>query len=559
MITDTVSTPLGPNWTHNFNISVKRQGTNNYQLVYIGPDGKRIFYNDTNNDGVYVPLPRYGSYSVVTYTGSSYILSQKDRTELTFNASGQLTQIKDVNDNFISLTYTGITLTLITLPNSAAITLTYNTDNLIDTVTDPAGNLTTIGYTNGLLDSISKTGTPLWQYQFYYKTGTNLVETVSNPLNDDIIYGYDAMTPPRLTAITRTVNSILKTRSISYNDITKTTIISDFDGITSTIKYNYPLAVLNNTIDPSGNTITNTFDSGRNLLSRTNSRGYTTFYSYDIGGNATAITDAIGCTTNYYYQDATNPDLPTLIIDPRNVAISLTYDTKGNLLTRIDAYGITTAEQRTNYEYYTNGKLWKEARDSLGLNIVTEYVYSNGYLWKKIIDPAGIGLTYEYEYDVLGQLKKAYNSYDAAHPKNSTLYTEYDYDNRGNRTQVTAPYDTTLVRSVVTKFDYTLLDKTDTRTDDFGYRNVVTKYNYNNLGLLTSTVVDQGELNITASTEYYDNSRVKKTTDPESATTEYFYYSNKWFWYTKKQITDTGYAFTYYSYDANGNKTSEID
>ncbi|MEW6026870.1 MAG: RHS repeat-associated core domain-containing protein [Planctomycetota bacterium] len=546
--------PLGPNWTHTFNQCITRQANT---IIYIASDGRRTFYQDTNNDNVFESLSVYGSYSVVTDTGSEFILTQRDKTQLTFNGQGHLSEIKDRNNNLVTLLYTGSDLTTIRLaPNgrtSRDITIGYSV-GLISTITDPAGNTSNIYYTNGLLTSFSSPGNATWS--FTYKTGTNLVETVLSPIastSDGMVgFSYGAV-DNKVTSVTRYINGTSYTSTFGYDTINNQTTITNYDGNAFIATYNYDLTSWDNKTDESGYTYNIVLDDNRNVLTRTNARNISTSYEYDPIGNLTCITDALGYTTLYQYGDSANPYLATAIIDALGVTTSYTYDASGNMTRKIETVG-TSVEQRTDYTYDLDGRLSTETKDPLGINILTEYHYDTyGYVWKKIVDPSGLNITSEYLNNIVGWVGTAYKPYTANNPKGP--YTSYQYDSRGNVTYITDSY------GVITKFNYNLTDELTYRTDDYGLKNIVSKYDYDGFGRLKISTVDYGTgtLNITSTFDYYPDNTVQKATDSEGATTEYFYYPNGWVEYAKNQITDTGYAYTYYYYDTTGNVTNIID
>ncbi|MFH1230942.1 MAG: Ig-like domain-containing protein [Planctomycetota bacterium] len=557
--------PLGPNWTHTFNQSIKANPDGS--LSYRFPSGKQIVCRFNSPTGKYIPLPEYGDHSELTIQSGSYILTKKDKTVYTFNSSGQLTQIRDRNNNTMTLTYTGNNLTTITLPGGRTITLSY-TNNLIYQITDPASNVTTLSYSSGQLQTIAKTGG--WQWSFSYVSG-NRISFVTKPGN--IVTGYEYNTDNRLNKVTNTINGIPVTRTFTYNS-DSIVDIKDRDGNISHIKYDLALDARKDATDADGNITHNTFDSNRNLTKQTSPLGFDTAYDYDARGNVTRITDVLGHTTNYHYDDTNNPDFPTRIIDDHNVTTKMIYDANnGNLTERTEAFG-TDAAQVTTYEYYPSGdqnagRLKKKTRDPgvyPHLNLITKYEYNtNGYLYRTIIDPteynaAGLNIIYQTTYDALGQVDTS------SCPRSLQPSFQYTYDDRGNRltvrTYITPP------TSYLATFDYDLTDYLNQKTEDSGTGglNIITKYDHDDIGRLISTIVDYGVgtnyLNITTSTEYDGEGRVKKTTDPEGATTEYSYYGNGWLESVNRELKDSEpnrYALAQYFYDANGNRRHVID
>ena len=553
--------PLGLNWTHNFNQRVSIQG--NY-IVYINYDGSRVFYYFDPANSVYRAFPQYGDYSTILYDGNTFTLARKDRTVLTFNNSGYLTGITDVNGNSVGLIYSPTGLT-INLPNGNAIGLGYDAQWRIATVTDPASNQVTINYnaTTGLLESFTSPGAASWQFGYVTITdpitGTNLVTLVTNPLGGTESVQYDIRN--RAQYITKTIETIPYTRTIIYDDINNVVTLTDYSGLGSTAEqYNYGLNAWSVITDAMGYATVNTFDANRDLRSRRNARGYTTSFTYFSEGRVDTITDPL-CTTTYRYEDPANPDLPTQITKVEtNISTLFVYDSNGNMRFRVEGVGSNPdISKYTEYVYYPDGKLWKEIRDPqipgnpLGLNVVTEYFYTDGYLTKKIVDSGNLNITSEYEYNLLGKMTRAYNAYQP--PDSKSVYIGYSYtDGRSNLTDVTDQ------SGITNHFVYNIMDSVMEKTEDYGGANsVLTVYGYDNFNRLTSSVVDVGGLNISTATGYDADDRVIWSRDPVNVTTDYFYWPNGRLQYTQKPLNGTEIARTYYWYDGNGNVTAVQD
>ncbi|MEW6026192.1 MAG: RHS repeat-associated core domain-containing protein [Planctomycetota bacterium] len=553
---DIVTGPLGPNWTHTFNQSVitNTDGTVSYRMG----DGKRFIYTPTDTAGIFISLPQYGDYSIISETATGYLLIKRDRVTYTFSAepagSGgntiyRLLKIRNRDCERVTCQYTGDNLTEITLANNNQKILLAYTDNLLTQITDPLNNQTVLSYTaTGQLETVSKNSGE-WKWRFEYLPDTNLISAATNPENIRTQYQYQTGTN-KIISIIDTNNN---TWGFSYDVENSVVTITDRAGKTTTAKYNLALDTWLERTDNLGNRAVNVFDSSRNLLSQTRPGGAVTRYTYDALGRILTVTDPLSCTTTYRYEhpNPANYYLPTMITDARNISTLLWYDDNGNLITRIEALG-APAEQRTDYEYYTFCRVKKETRDPGGLNLVTEYKYdANGYLTERITDPAGLNIVYKTDYDVLGQVIRTYC------PRSMQPNFEYTYDYRGNQTSIrtyTAPGV-----SYLTALEYNLMNNLVRRTEDVGGLNIVTEYQYDNLGRLVLTVLDPAGLNIRTQNEYDNTGRLTRTIDPEGAETLYEYYGNGWLKETRRQLTSSLYAITSYEYDANGNRTRITD
>ncbi|MFA5793835.1 MAG: DUF6531 domain-containing protein, partial [Candidatus Brocadiia bacterium] len=576
--------PLGQKWTHNFNQRLRLDGN---IITHVEADGRRVFYQDADLNGTFESLAPYGAYSTIAWNGttSEYTLTRKDKTFLLFNSQGFLKRIQDRNDYFVLVEYyTGTNkIQTITLPNGRTIGITYYDDDKIYQVIDPATTVTTFEYnTSGYLSAVYKgTGANEWRRDFTYKnTPLNYLVyqvtsaiSVSPAQSDTVEYNYDGLN--RVVNVTRNIDGAPATKTYNYLDPLTQTEIIDFDLKSSTVNFTYETATLQDQTDALGNKITSVFDTNGNLTEYKDALLKSTFYGYDTRGNVILVTDALGNQTSYDYTidgvpDTINPDLPKKITVTRvvwgvpssSVETTFAYNSNGNMTQKVEASNYAYA-QTTDYAYYTTGsnigKLQMETKyPSAGVSIITEYTYLNGYLDTKTVDSVvgGLNLQFHYLRNSRGQVTREYDS--RYYPADQTVYTEYQYDIRGNNTFIIRP--TRAGATVTTKMDYDLMDNLIARTEDYtalpaNGKNVVTKYNRDNLGRLTSTVVDYGvtgKLNLTTANQYYKEGRIKQVTEPNGAITGYTYYDNGWLDTVTKTLNGTDSVTTKYEYFDNG-------
>jgi len=121
-----------------------------YPYVYTDGDGTEHYFikNDdgslTDEDGLGLTLVK---------NTSSYTIKDKKDNVMTFNSSGNLSSMKDVNGNTMTITYSGNQITKVTDGGGNVITLTESTSgsNYLSYMTDAAGRKTTFIFTDGLL------------------------------------------------------------------------------------------------------------------------------------------------------------------------------------------------------------------------------------------------------------------------------------------------------------------------------------------------------------------------------------------------------------------------
>ncbi len=279
-------------------------------------------------------------------------------------------------------------------------------------------------------------------------------------------------------------------------------------------------------------TISYTYDSNGNALSRTDENGHNTTYTYDSNGNVLTvtvpITSSTTATTTYTYNSLNEVLTAT---DPLGNVTTNTYDAKGNLtsVTTPTPNG-NTAASVTSFGYNSLGELTTITDP---LSHATTLTYTSAGLISTITDVQNNVTTYGYDShgnrtsvtDALShQTTFTYDSMDRltkiTYPDTTT--TQFAYDYRGRRTSVTDQ------NGKVTSYTYDDADRLLTVTDA---ATNVTTYGYDTESNLTS--IKDANSN-TTSFSYDAFGRVTKTTFPSN-------------------LTET------YSYDAVGNLTSKTD
>lgn len=279
-------------------------------------------------------------------------------------------------------------------------------------------------------------------------------------------------------------------------------------------------------------TISYTYDSNGNALTRTDELGRTTAYAYDSNGNVLSVSVPLGsghyAVTSYTYNSLNEVLTST---DPLGNVTTNTYDSKGNLLTvttPAPASGVSASV--TQFAYNSLGEL-TAITDPLGN--ATTLTYTSAGLVSTVTDAQSHVTTYGYDAhgnrtsvtDALShQTTFAYDSMDRlttiTYPDTTT--TTFGYDYRGRRTSVTDQNGKT------TSYTYDDADRLLTVTDA---ATNVTTYAYDTENNLAS-IKDAN--NHTTSFAYDAFGRVTQTTFPSSLTESY-------------------------SYDAVGNLTSKTD
>ncbi len=455
---DDYNGPLGKGWTHNYNMRISK--TSNGSLLLMAEGGRRTYLRD-DGSGTYRPDPGTGDYSAITIYNGKYQLTRRTGTKYSFDLlTGKLFEIRDRNDNTVSLTYTDGNLASITDPTGRISKLKYNTEGRIVKITDPIGRIIEIGYdADGYLSTITDPAGNSYQYT-YDAEGRMLSKT--DPEGNKTLYAYDGQ--GRIISSTNPSG----TKTITYNSA-DTVIITERDGGQWTYRYNPTRTVPIEKTDPQGGKTIYTYDDYKNLIFETDPKGNITAYTYDNAGNMTSTTDPAGNTTSYTYNDYSQI---TSITDPSGGTTTYSYDGRGNLTALTDQSGA-----KTSYTYDDRG------------NIIS------------ITNPVGADTVFTYdEYN---------NMTSVTGPDGAT--TLFAYDQAGNMIRQTDP------EGNVTKYEYNELNRLVKVTDPLGH---VTSYTYDANG--NRTYVKDANGNITHY-EYNYKGQLLKVTDTLGNVTTYTY------------------------------------
>ena len=461
--------PLGDGWSHSYHsfISVPGgfNGSNTRLLVHWGGGSMDVY---KSNGSTFVP-ESYGVYDTYSLVGNEIVITTKTKMEYHFSAQGgsgggyvfYLSSVKDRNGNTQTLNYeTG-----------------ENGMKRIASVSDGNRSLT-----------------------FSYKSGTNLLEKVSDPLGRSVRFGYRLNSQTKKYQLNSFTDAESNTTTYGYGD----------DSKISTSKLLTEIQL------PKGNYIRNQYDANRRLahtengrnnvpttqtsvsvaanygstvstqsqvsVSRSGSKTATYKYTYNANNVVTGMTGEEGLYVNNTFADSSHPQFPTAIKSNNTNVSNVTYDNKGNV-TRITVSGDGTQTTTMTYDEMNN------------LTSVTD-------------------------------------------PMNNT--TTYTYDSKGNLTGVSAPEGVTSSITVNSKGLPTQV------TNAMGVKTV---FEYNSYGNLTKSTLQA--LNLSSSAYYDKASRLISTTDALNRTTEYEYDRND----NLIRETDPSNHQTTYEYDANGNLT----
>jgi RHS repeat-associated protein len=520
--------PFGFGWSSAYTMSLAVDSASGAVQVTQENGSTTVF---SPSGGGYAAPPRV--YATLTKNADgTWTFVRHQRQRFTFDASGRLTAISDLNGYTTTLSYDGSgQLTTVTDPAGRTLSFTYGSNGRIGKVTDPAGRSVTYTYDgNGNLTGTTDVAGGAWTFAY---DAAHLMTSMTDPRGGTVTNVYDAT-----GKVTKQTDAAGRATTFAY-DASGTTITDPNGNVTvegytqgqlvtltrgagtssaATWHYTYDAATLGlaATTDPNGHTTTYAYDSGSyyptsvtDPLGRVTKTTYNTFeepltvtdpagtittYSYDAFGNLQQISRPLAGsssaqTTSLSYGDSSHPGDITDVTDPDGKNWQFGYDGQGDLASVTDPL-----VHKTSYSYDSIGRrtiMISPRGNATGSNpasFTTSYAYDAFGDVTKITDPLGHVTTFGYDpnrnrtslTDANGNLTSyAYNADDelttVTRADGTTL--SYAYDGDGNQTaQTNAPGHTT-------SYGYDPLNRVISTTDPLGR---TTSYGYDGAGNRTS-------------------------------------------------------------------------
>ncbi len=471
--------------------------------------------------------------------------------ELIYNADGT-TSVRDALNNTQLHAYDDRkTLTSRTNPVGGIVNETYDANFRPDSMTDAAGNTTTLDWSQAGADLLQIKDALNGQVNLTYNTKHSLT-SITDPRGYLTSYSYDFYNRPE--TITDALNGITRYSYLYFG--LGNLVISEINplGITTSYTYNaqrqlvsmnYPLSGtwiysydtsgnLVDTTDPLGRVTHNEYDAAGRLIKVTrnynaarpqndqNQYNIVTEYQYDARGNQTSIKDTYGKITAYTYDNA---DRLLRVTFPDDDYTLNTYDMAGRLSSTRDQL-----DRITGYEYDAAGRLTAVTDPA---NNITRTTFNMDGTVATTVD--ALGNVTRYTYDELNRVKTASDALNGVMTN--------DYDAAGNLSAVTD------ARGYITRYEHDALNRLIRQIAPDGG---VTEHFYDGAGNLIQTIDPRGK----ATTYTYDwENRLKTATDARGGVITYEYDATG----LRTAIVDTRGKRTTFTYDALDRLVSTTD
>jgi RHS repeat-associated protein len=594
--------PLSLGWTHSYNIQLRSNDYGQYPDYPVsqapenanGTTSSITYSDERGGDANFLVDDLSGSYAIThpkaVFATLSLDTPQAGQDTLTFpngvkyvfqggnlkqpGNTAQLIQESDAFGNQLNFGYTNGQLTSITdnfgVSGHTGLTLAYNSDGRLQTVTDWAGRSWQYAYDSG--GNLASVTDPLSQVTTYqYKPGTHLVSGVIKPETRGNTHPQTQFSYYQNDRAFNYADALGEANTLDYDLFRKSTRITD----------------------PLGAVTEQYYDANGALTSLREPDGGLLYFQNSGDGLRWSKTDALGFNTSYSYRTdhtltggASDKDgLVTYEKDPRGNAVTTDYGIYDQVTRKVDKNG-----NQFLYTYFSASDANSGAvagKLAMVQMIPAPSSQNNPYL----TDPhAGQTLTLQsFTYYPSGQLAKRIEYIDPANPSRQrvtlvnyypgdvdisdvwisgatsggTIHKHFTYDSLDRVTSQTlyrqaSATDTTLL-SLTTSWTYDALSRVVMETDPLGD---CVKTNYDKDGLESSREIHYLSPDCSAGTQrtLYTNAydaadRLVSRTDTLGGVTKFAYDAAG----NRISQTDPDGNVTRFEYDAKGRRTAAID
>lgn len=499
---------LGAGWSFAYDAKVfPKPGATDGSVVFRAEDGSETVYT-RNADGTFASPPGVFSSLTARPGGGWLVKTPGGQQQLTFDAAGRFRSVTDKRGKGVTIGYDAggqpstltdaggrvVTLTVssgrlvtATLPDRRAIFYSY-TGNLLHTVRNPDGAVTTYDYdSSGRLVKITDTLGHVQLTNTYGADGRVTAE--ADALGHTTRFEWDATKheskvtdPDGVVVFDGYLNNVLQ-----YTQIGNRTTVKRADANGSTAVLGDPSGnQYESAHDANGNTTSTTaiggatkptesadYDSSSNTKSTTDARGNTTTYTFNAFDQPLTVKDPLGNTTTFAYD---GNGLLTSTTDPLGHATAFTYDAAGDRTSQTDADG-----NRTTYTFDATGRQLTvtDPRGNVAgadpAAFTTTTAYDGEDRVRRSTDPLGHFRTWDY--DNAGRLH--------AYTDANGFQSVYDYNDAD---QLVAAHDPDLR---VTTYAYTPGGRTQKVTDGAGD---ATTYTFDDAGRTKTVTAPRGNV-----------------------------------------------------------------
>jgi YD repeat-containing protein len=576
------SSVLGRGWAFSYGMRLSVDSEKGIATITNANGSKTQF--DPGSSGSFVAPPRVLAKLVKNGDGT-YTYTVKARTKYTFDATGKLTSIADLNGNKTTLAYNASgQLQTATDSSGRTFTFAYNASGKLASVTDSTGRKVSYTYNAaGRLEDVTDVRNGHSKYTYdtaglllthkdarqntvltntYDSAGRVLTQV--DGLENETTYSYAGSGDTRTTDVTNPRGYVTRYEYFKGSLVKRIEAMGTESSATWTYKHDPVTLGITEITDPNGHTSNATYDARGNQTSTEDALGHTTKSKYDALNNLLEFTDENGVTTTYTYNANGNrlssstplvgsnppqartvtytygsksfPEDVTAVTDPNSRTTTFAYDAAGNLTSETDAAG-----NKTTFTYDTLGRRLTKvsprgyAKGGKPSEYTTTYTYDAEGNRLSATDP--LGHKRSWTYDANGNVETMTDA-----KGNETTYA-YDAANR----QIAVTRDDGSIEKTAYDGNGNVLSKTN------GLERT-TSYAYDPLDHRSSTT---DPLQRTTSYVYDAVGNLKSTTDPESRTTTFSYDD-------ANRLTEVSYSdgitpTVKYGYDAAGHRTSMTD